>query len=128
MSEHLLDDLEVRPAGKQKRGRAVPEIMKPDRGLIGFAGQALEQSRHVGRVQSLPVLSGEHPPGLDPRRPPGVAFGGLSLSPLAQRRYRVCVERDRANTVGLGWGLVDLPAELDDLPGYVQFGLVEVDV
>lgn len=42
VAKHVLDDLQVRPGGQRERGRAVSQVMQPDRRQPGLAGQAAE--------------------------------------------------------------------------------------
>jgi hypothetical protein len=67
----LLDDLQIGAGGVREAGRAVPQLVQPNRRQPGLFGRAVEPAGQIVRVQRLPVGCGEHVPGVLPHLPSG---------------------------------------------------------
>ena len=62
MVEHRLHGLEIVAGGRGQAGRAVAQVMQPDRGQAGVADQAVEQLAEPGGFDRVSTLVGEDGP------------------------------------------------------------------
>jgi hypothetical protein len=93
MPQLILNHFQVRARGQRQGGRAVPQVMQPDRRQARLCGELAESAGQPVGGHRSPVEVGEHEPAGPVSQPVGGSLGLLSLPASAQRGHRIEIPR-----------------------------------